>query len=123
MEQHDALDREASPQPPTPPTPEGSEPPLAPSPRSLRGLDWFVFFVADVQTGFGPFVAVYLTAEKWTQSDIGLVLSAAGFVALIGQVPGGALLDWARRERLVAGIAMASISASAVAYAAWPILP
>jgi isocitrate lyase len=52
----------------------------APSRRSLRGLDWFVFFVADVQTGFGPFVSVYLTAQRWTQVDIGLVLSAAGFV-------------------------------------------
>jgi len=96
---------------------------MKPSRRSLRGLDWFVFFVADVQTGFGPFVAVYLTTEKWTQVDIGLVLSVSGVVALIGQVPGGALLDWARRERLVAAIAVALISASAIAYAAWPILP
>jgi len=96
---------------------------MKPSRRSLRGLDWFVFFVADVQTGFGPFVAVYLTAEKWTQVDIGLVLSMSGVVALLGQIPGGALLDWARRERLVAGIAVALISASAIAYAGWPILP
>lgn len=96
---------------------------MKPSRRSLRGLDWFVFFVADVQTGFGPFISVYLTTEKWTQVDIGLVLSVSGVVALIGQIPGGALLDWARRERLVAGIAMALISASAIAYAAWPILP
>ena len=96
---------------------------MKPSRRSLRGLDWFVFFVADVQTGFGPFVAVYLTAEKWTQVDIGLVLSISGVVALLGQIPGGALLDWARRERLVAGIAVALISASAIAYAGWPILP
>jgi MFS family permease len=96
---------------------------MKPSRRSLRGLDWFVFFVADVQTGFGPFVAVYLTTEKWTQVDIGLVLSISGVVALIGQVPGGALLDWARRERLVAAIAMALISTSAIAYAAWPIFP
>jgi len=96
---------------------------MKPSRRSLRGLDWFVFFVADVQTGFGPFVAVYLTTEKWTQVDIGLVLSVSGVVALVGQVPGGALLDWARRERLVAGVAMALISASAIAYAAWPIFP
>ena len=35
--------------------PKKSEPSLAPSQRSLRGLDWFNFFVADVQTGFGPF--------------------------------------------------------------------
>jgi len=57
----------------------------------LRGFDWFIFFVADVQTGFGPFVSVYLTAQKWTQVDIGLVLSAAGLVALAGQIPGAAL--------------------------------
>ncbi len=103
--------------------PEGSEPPLAPSPKSLRGLDWFIFFVADVQTGFGPFVSVYLTAQRWTQVDIGLVLSAAGFVSLIGQMPGGALVDAARSERFVAGIAVAAICASALTYAAWPIFP
>ena len=98
-----------------------SEPPPGPTPRSLRGLDWFVFFVADVQTGFGPFVAVYLTAQKWTQVDIGLILSVGGLVALIGQMPGGALVDAAKSERLVAGIAIAMIALSALAYAASPI--
>jgi len=39
----------------------------APSRQSLRGLDWFIFFLADVQTGFGPFISVYLTTQKWTQ--------------------------------------------------------
>lgn len=96
---------------------------MPPSRRSLRGLDWFAFFVADVQTGFGPFVSVYLTAEKWTQVDIGLILSVAGIVALVGQIPGGALLDAARSERLVAAVAVGLISMSAIAYAAWPIFP
>jgi predicted MFS family arabinose efflux permease len=100
----------------------GSEPP-APSRRSLRGLDWFVFFVADVQTGFGPFVSVYLTAQHWTQVDIGLILSAAGFVSLIGQMPGGALVDAARSERFVAGVAVAAICVSALTYATLPIFP
>jgi predicted MFS family arabinose efflux permease len=95
----------------------------APSRRSLRGLDWFVFFVADVQTGFGPFVSVYLTAQRWTQVDIGLVLSAAGFVSLIGQMPGGALVDAARSERFVAGVAIAAICVSALTYAVLPIFP
>jgi predicted MFS family arabinose efflux permease len=100
----------------------GSEPP-APSRRSLRGLDWFVFFVADVQTGFGPFVSVYLTAQRWTQIDIGLILSVSGFVSLIGQMPGGAVVDAARSERFVAGIAVAAICISALTYAALPIFP
>jgi len=96
---------------------------LKPSAASLRGLDWFVFFVADVQTGFGPFVSVFLTTQKWTQVDIGLVLSAAGFVSLIGQMPGGALVDAARSERRVAGIAIAAICFSALGYAALPVFP
>jgi MFS family permease len=94
-----------------------------PSHQSLRGLDWFIFFLADVQTGFGPFIAVYLTTEKWTQVHIGLVLSIAGLVGLIGQMPGGAIVDFARSERLVAGFAVATIGAAALAYAAWPIFP
>jgi predicted MFS family arabinose efflux permease len=102
---------------------ELSEPQPAPSRGTLRGFDWFIFFVADVQTGFGPFVSVYLTEQKWTQVDIGLVLSAAGLVALAGQMPGGALVDFARSERLVAGLAVAAISVSALGYAAWPIFP
>jgi MFS family permease len=76
-----------------------------------------------VQTGFGPFVSVYLTTQKWTQIDIGLVLSASGFVSLIGQMPGGALVDAARSERRVAGIAVAAICLSALGYAAVPIFP
>ena len=79
--------------------------------------------MADVQTGFGPFVSVYLTAQRWTQVDIGLVLSAAGFVSLVGQMPGGALVDAARSERFVAGISIVAICVSALTYAALPIFP
>jgi MFS family permease len=94
-----------------------------PSRQSLRGLDWFIFFLADVQTGFGPFIAVYLTTEKWTQAEIGLVLSIGSIVGLIGQMPGGAIIDAARSERLVAALAIVTIGCAALAYAAWPILP
>jgi MFS family permease len=102
---------------------EAAEPLAAPSPRSLRGLDWFIFFVADVQTGFGPFVSVYLTAQHWTQIDIGLVLSVASLVALFGQMPGGALVDAAKSERTVAAIAVAVVALSALGFAAAPIFP
>ncbi len=93
----------------------------APSQRSLRGLDWFIFFLADVQTGFGPFIAVYLTTQKWTQVEIGAVLSIGGIVGLIGQMPGGAIIDAAKSERLVAALAIATIGCCALAYAAMPI--
>jgi predicted MFS family arabinose efflux permease len=113
--------------PSPPPEPEtrvsSPSPPPAPSRQSLRGLDWFIFFLADVQTGFGPFIAVYLTTQKWTQVAIGFVLSIGGLVALVGQMPGGAIVDAARSERLVAGLAVATIGVSALGYAAWPIFP
>jgi predicted MFS family arabinose efflux permease len=94
-----------------------------PSKQSLRGLDWFIFFLADVQTGFGPFIAVYLTTQKWTQVEIGFVLSIGGIIGLLGQMPGGAIVDAARSERLIAGLAIATIGCAALAYAALPIFP
>jgi MFS family permease len=97
--------------------------PPHPSQRSLKRLDWFIFLVADVQTGFGPFVAVYLTTQQWTQIEIGLVLTIAGLISLVGQVPGGALVDAARSERVVAGVAVSLIAASALIYATSPIFP
>ena len=100
-----------------------TRPAPGPSRKSARGLDWFVFCVADVQTGFGPFVSVYLTTQKWTQVDIGLVLSIGSIVGLIGQMPGGLIVDAARRERLVAAVALSAISASALAYALLPVFP
>jgi MFS family permease len=94
-----------------------------PSRQSQRGLDWFIFFLADVQTGFGPFIAVYLTTQKWTQVEIGFVLSIGGLIGLIGQMPGGAIVDAARSERLVASLAVATIGCCALGYAIWPIFP
>src|SRR3954468_13571824 len=105
---------------PLPPAPGGKQ---KPSRESQRGLDWFIFFLADVQTGFGPFIAVYLTTQKWTQVEIGFVLSIGGVIGLLGQMPGGAIVDAARSERLMAGLAVAAIGCSALAYAVWPIFP
>src|SRR5688500_20156762 len=94
-----------------------------PSRQSQRGLDWFIFFLADVQTGFGPFIAVYLTTQKWTQVEIGFVLSIGGIIGLLGQMPGGAIVDAARSERLMAGLAVATIGWCAVAYALGSVCP
>ena len=105
---------------PLPPAPGGKP---KPSRESQRGLDWFIFFLADVQTGFGPFIAVYLTTQKWTQVEIGFVLSIGGIIGLLGQIPGGAIVDAARSERLMAGLAVATIGCAALAYALWPIFP
>ena len=91
------------------------------SQRSLRGLDWFAFFVADVQTAWGPFVATYLTSVAWTQFDIGLILTIGTITGLALQIPAGALVDRVPATRLLAALAVASISASALLLALWPI--
>jgi MFS family permease len=80
-----------------------------------------VFFVADVQTGFGAFVSVFLTEQKWTQGDIGLLLTISGLVGLFGQAPCGALVDAVKSERALAAASLVVIAASAIAFATWPI--
>jgi MFS family permease len=87
---------------------------------SLRGLDAFAFFVADIQTGWGPFVAAYLTSVGWLQFDIGLVLTIGTMAGFVLQVPMGALVDAIPAKRLLAATAVVCISASALLLAAWP---
>jgi MFS family permease len=90
---------------------------------SRHGLDAFAFFVANLQTGFGPFLAVYFSQAKWTQSDIGFALTVGSLVALLGQVPGGAFVDVVRSKRFAAAVAVIGISGSAFALAVWPSFP
>jgi MFS family permease len=88
--------------------------------RSERGLDWFTFFVADIQTGFGPFLAVYLTTQKWNQADIGLILAIGSLAGLLSQLPGGWLVDAAPSKRRIAMLAVLGIGISALMIALMP---
>jgi MFS family permease len=83
------------------------------SAQSRRGLDWMNFFIADVQTGFGTFVAFYLAESGWSQGQIGVALSAAGIAGMISQIPGGAIADaitW-KRGLAAIGILITGVSA------------
>src|SRR5262249_36335575 len=75
---------------------------------SLSGLDGVNFFLAGILAGFGPYLAAYLADQKWTQENIGFVLTASGLAGLLSQLPGGELLDTVRSKRavVVAGAAM-----------------
>jgi MFS family permease len=88
--------------------------------RGLHSLDWLNFFIANLQTGFGPFIAVYLTAHKWTQVEIGVALSVGSLVTMLGQLPAGALVDWLYQKRAAAAGALIAIAASAILLAVWP---
>lgn len=87
---------------------------------SLRGLDWLNFFMANVQTGFGPFIAVYLTSQRWTQTDIGIALSVGTVTAMISQIPGGAVVDALPGKRIAAIFATLAIAGSALLFAVQP---
>ncbi len=89
--------------------------------RGTRGLDLLNFFLADAQTGFGPFVAVYLTTRSWTQEEIGFALTLGTVTAMISQIPAGVLVDAVRRKRGVAAGGILAIGVAGLLLAAWPI--
>ena len=88
--------------------------------RSVAGLSGLNFFVADMLTGFGPFVAVYLTANGWHPTDIGFALSVGTVAAVAGQVPAGMLVDALWNRRLITAVGIGAIIVSALMLAAFP---
>src|SRR6516164_8522330 len=96
---------------------------LSPSSTSLSGLDGINFFLAGMQAGFGPFVAVLLADENWTQQNIGFVLSISGLAGLLSQLPGGELLDVSRSKRFLVALGAILVAVGALLMALWPILP
>jgi MFS family permease len=86
-----------------------------------RGLDWFNLFVANIQTGFGPFIAVYLASQSWTQTSIGLALSIGTVSAMASQVPAGALVDLLPNKTRVAAFSVVVFTISALMFAIHPI--
>jgi len=87
---------------------------LSPSTASLHGLDGVNFFLAGILAGFGPYVAVYLADQKWTQEKIGFVLSASALAGLLSQVPGGELLDTTRSKRVIVALGVIVVAISAM---------
>ena len=88
----------------------------APSRRSLFALSWLNFFLAGMQSAFGPIAAAYLAAQQWTAKDIGFVLSIGGIASLVSQVPGGELLDAVRTKRLLIAIGVITIALSTLIF-------
>src|ERR1700689_874479 len=95
----------------------------SPSGGSLRGLDGVNLFLAGALSGFGPYVAAFLAEQNWTQQDIGFVLTAGGFAALLSQIPGGELLDAIRSKRFAVALGAIMVAAGALIIAVWPSLP
>jgi MFS family permease len=85
-----------------------------------RSLDWLNLFVGNIQTGFSPFIAVYLTTRGWTETSIGLALSLGTVAAMVSQIPAGALVDAIRHKASVVILSILAFSVSALLFAVQP---
>jgi predicted MFS family arabinose efflux permease len=92
----------------------------APSQQTLRGLDWLNFLLADVQTGVGPFLAIYLAGYRWNEERVGLALTVGGIAGILAQTPAGGLVDFLRAKRALIGAAVAALAAGALLIALFP---
>jgi MFS family permease len=94
--------------------------------RTGWGIDWLNFFLADVQTGLGPFVAIYLAGRQWNPQSIGIALTVGGIAGIVAQAPAGALVDALRAKRtlIAVGVVFLAIGAMMIAFLPrlWPIL-
>jgi MFS family permease len=91
-----------------------------PSRVSSRGLDWLNFFLADVQTGVGPFVAIYLAAHRWNEQSVGLALTVGGLSGILTQLPAGALTDRVRARRALVAVGLVCLAVGAGLIACFP---
>ena len=96
------------------------EPKVSRSRRTLLGLDWLNFLLADVQTGVGPFLAIYLVGYKWDEERVGLALTVGGIAGILMQTPAGALVDFLRSKRALVGAAVTALAAGALLIALFP---
>ena len=91
-----------------------------PAPRTLRGLDWLNFFLADVQTGVGPFLAIYLASYKWNEQSVGLALTVGGIAGILTQTPAGALVDRLQSKRALIATGVVALAVGALLIALMP---
>jgi MFS family permease len=92
----------------------------SPCVRTLRGLDWLNFFLADVQTGVGPFLAIYLAGYSWNEERVGLALTVGGIAGILTQTPAGALVDHLRSKRALISAGVIALAVGALLIALVP---
>lgn len=82
--------------------------------QGLRPLEWLNFFVADVQTGLGPFLAAWLATAGWNPERVGLAMTLGGIVTVAVQTPAGAVVDRSRHKRSIVALGVGALVAGAV---------
>lgn len=84
------------------------------------GLDWLNFFLADVQTGVGPFLAIYLAGNLWNEQRVGIALTVGGIAGIVCQTPAGALVDRLRSKRALIAAGILALAVGTLILAMWP---
>jgi MFS family permease len=93
---------------------------VQPTKVTLRGLDWLNFLLADVQTGVGPFLAIYLAGYGWNEERVGLALTVGGVAGILAQTPAGALVDQVHRKRTLIAVGVGALALGALLIALLP---
>ena len=68
--------------------------------RAVRPLEALNFFMADMQSGIGPFLGVFLLAHGWESGLIGSVMTIGGVAGMLMTAPAGALVDATAHKRM-----------------------
>jgi MFS family permease len=82
--------------------------------KNVHALEATNFFLADVQTGLGPFLAAYLAGAGWQPGRVGMALTIGGIITVVLQAPAGAIVDQLRSKRLILFLASAVLAVGAV---------
>jgi MFS family permease len=79
-----------------------------------------------VQSGVGPFLAIYLAGYGWNEQRVGIALTVGGIAGILAQTPAGALVDrlHSKRALIAAGILALAAGALLIALAPgfWPVM-
>jgi predicted MFS family arabinose efflux permease len=79
---------------------------MADKQRSLRALDALNFFNAGIQTGLGPFIAIYYSsARHWNPGQIGTLLSIQSLSGVVLQSLVGDRVDNSPNKRIISAAA------------------
>jgi MFS family permease len=89
------------------------------SSRSLTALNWLNFFAADISTGVGPFLAVYLATNlHYKPGQIGMAIAATNFSMVLFQAPAGYFIDKTsyKRGAIIAASSVMGITAASIPF-------
>jgi MFS family permease len=89
--------------------------------RSFRALDTLNFCNAGIQTGLGPFCAIFYAAVRhWNPGQIGILIACQQLAGIAIQPAVGHLVDESKHKRLLTAVAAAIVALGAAGIALLP---